>query len=215
MAAAPGTASHYRRLGVTPAASTAEIRDAYRSLAGRFHPDRLAGSGDAERALAERRMREINEAWRVLGDPDRRRAYDRERWGGGTAAASPPGPSAASVPVATSPPDLVDVVGPLSVGGARAVRHLPWLVLVAVLGGIFVVTAYASRDPEPDAPVRSGNEVGTCLDVDPGPVTTVVPCDGPHEFRIASRSSTAEGCPVGTDARRLAPDGRFDCLVPT
>ncbi len=63
-------ATHYQRLGVAPDASEAEIRDAYRRLARRAHPDAPGGSA--------REMAMLNEAWRVLRDPERRRAYDRE-----------------------------------------------------------------------------------------------------------------------------------------
>lgn len=61
--------NHYERLDVPPAASEAQVRQAFRRAAQDAHPDR---HGDASSA----RMAEINEAWRVLGDPDRRRAYD-------------------------------------------------------------------------------------------------------------------------------------------
>lgn len=68
--------THYEVLGVAPTASAAEIRRAYVTLARRHHPDFHGGEGPAAQALARRRMQEINAAWRVLGDADRRRAYD-------------------------------------------------------------------------------------------------------------------------------------------
>jgi curved DNA-binding protein CbpA len=71
--------SHYQTLGVPPSASADEIRTAYRNLARRLHPDRHRLRSPAEAALAERRMRDVNEAWRVLGDPDRRGRYDADR----------------------------------------------------------------------------------------------------------------------------------------
>ncbi len=69
--------THYEVLGVPPSASPERIRSAHRQLAQLLHPDRQAGASTAERQLAERRMREVNAAWTVLSDPDRRRAYDR------------------------------------------------------------------------------------------------------------------------------------------
>ncbi len=68
--------SHYETLGVPTGADPAEIRRAYVALARRFHPDAHADRSPAERAHADRRMRDVNEAWSALSDPARRRAYD-------------------------------------------------------------------------------------------------------------------------------------------
>ena len=73
--------SHYEVLGVRPTATAAELRAAYLAAARRDHPDRHVGADAATLARAERRMRAVNEAWAVLGDADRRRAYDRARAG--------------------------------------------------------------------------------------------------------------------------------------
>ena len=62
---------YYAALGVPKSASPAEIKRAYRKLARTHHPD--VNSGDL---AAERRFKEINEAYEVLGDPAKRRKYD-------------------------------------------------------------------------------------------------------------------------------------------
>ena len=54
----------------------AEIRRAYLALARQHHPDAHTRDGPAARARAEARMREINDAWALLSDPERRRRYD-------------------------------------------------------------------------------------------------------------------------------------------
>ena len=64
----------YERLGVPPSASAAEIRRAYLQLARVHHPD--FHTDDADRQANEREMQSINEAWAILGDPERRRAHD-------------------------------------------------------------------------------------------------------------------------------------------
>ena len=74
------TADHYRTLQVDPSADVDVIQAAYRVLARRFHPD-LAGD-DAV-------MKRLNAAWEVLGDKERRAAYDRARLGGGERTQAP------------------------------------------------------------------------------------------------------------------------------
>jgi hypothetical protein len=217
--------THYQRLGVRPSASTEEIRVAYRSLARRLHPDRLGDASGPERALAERRMREVNEAWSVLSDPARRRAYDLER-SGGTGPGSGParrgparGPAAGPgrvVPAAeASDDDLVDVAPVLHGPAATLARHLPWLVLVVVLGIIFVATAYAGGGSGDAPTATTAVAEGTCIDLAAGPVTTPVDCAGPHDLRIVARVDAPESCPVGTEARRFAADGLVDCVAET
>ena len=62
---------YYQTLGLGKTASDKEIKQAYRKLARKFHPD--VNPGDKS---AEAKFKEINEAYEVLGDPDKRRKYD-------------------------------------------------------------------------------------------------------------------------------------------
>jgi molecular chaperone DnaJ len=78
------TADPYRVLGVLPQASGAEIKAAYRSLVKQHHPD---AGGDATTILA------LNAAWEVLGDPERRAAFDRRSSGAGFDGGAPGGPA--------------------------------------------------------------------------------------------------------------------------
>ena len=73
----------YSVLGVDKKASPEEIKKAYRKLARKYHPD--TNSGDNQ---AEERFKEISAAYDVLGDPDKRKQYDR---GGLFAGAGRPG----------------------------------------------------------------------------------------------------------------------------
>jgi len=56
-------------------ATLAEIRAAYRDLVARYHPDKH--SGNPLEGLAAEKMAEINRAYEILSDPQRRAAYDR------------------------------------------------------------------------------------------------------------------------------------------
>ena len=77
---------YYKVLGVERGAPEAEIKKAYRKLVRQFHPD------VSKAADAQVRMQEINEAWEVLQDPEKRAAYDRlgQRWQGGGEFQPPP-----------------------------------------------------------------------------------------------------------------------------
>ena len=59
-------------------ASHEEVRDAYRDQALRLHPDRLRDASPDQARDAARQMRQVNDAWRVLGDPTLRAAYDAD-----------------------------------------------------------------------------------------------------------------------------------------
>jgi curved DNA-binding protein len=63
---------YYQTLGVARNASESEIKKAYRKLAMKFHPDRNRGNRQAEE-----KFKEINEAYEVLGDPQKRARYDK------------------------------------------------------------------------------------------------------------------------------------------
>lgn len=62
---------YYSTLGVSKTATGKEIKQAFRKLARKHHPD--VNPGDAS---AESKFKELNEAYEVLGDPDKRKKYD-------------------------------------------------------------------------------------------------------------------------------------------
>ncbi len=64
--------NYYETLDVSPKATPAEIKQAYRRLAKRFHPDSKHETSDPEKII------EVNAAYEVLSDPNRRRYYDRQ-----------------------------------------------------------------------------------------------------------------------------------------
>ena len=61
---------YYKLLGVAKDASADEIKKAFRKLAMQYHPDRNSAPE------AEAKFKEINEAYAVLSDPEKRKQYD-------------------------------------------------------------------------------------------------------------------------------------------
>lgn len=86
-AAAP---DHWQILGLSPGADAAALKRAFREQARRWHPD-LNGNDP----VAEERFKQVNEAYAVLSDPVRRRAWER---GEDLSGAEPPDPFASGFP---------------------------------------------------------------------------------------------------------------------
>jgi curved DNA-binding protein len=63
---------YYSILGITKSATEEEIKKAFRKMAVKYHPDKNPGSKEAEE-----KFKEVNEANEVLGDPEKRKKYDR------------------------------------------------------------------------------------------------------------------------------------------
>ncbi len=68
-----GNNDYYSALGVGKNATPEELKSAYRKQAVRWHPDKHA----ADKKVAEAKFKEINEAYQVLSDPNKKAAYDR------------------------------------------------------------------------------------------------------------------------------------------
>src|SRR5690348_4966907 len=79
---------YYESLGVPRSASDADIKKAFRKLAREYHPDVAKN-----KATAEEKFKEINEAYEVLGDPEKRKKYDQlgANWKQGAEFRPPPG----------------------------------------------------------------------------------------------------------------------------
>jgi len=79
---------YYETLGVARDATDEEIKKAYRKLAFQYHPDRNPGNEEAEA-----KIREINAAYEIIGDPESRKTYERLRFGVYEAREMPPDPA--------------------------------------------------------------------------------------------------------------------------
>jgi hypothetical protein len=197
-------ATHYETLGVARSASAAEVRRAYLARARSLHPDRYVDAGSERRRAAERQMQDVNEAWRVLRDPGRRRRYDHDTYPRVPSSTAPgaggPGPSwdgDTDIGLEEAEPTL-DVT-------ARLIRGLPWIVLLAVLAMIFVFTAYATDSRTPDV----DDDLG-CVVVESGPVATPRSCASAGAREVLAEVDGARACPDGTE--RLQPVDRPTAL---
>jgi curved DNA-binding protein len=78
---------YYETLGLSRGATDEQIRNAYRKLARKYHPDVNPGKKDAEE-----KFKEINEAYSVLSDPQKRKQYDElgQNWKAGADFRPPP-----------------------------------------------------------------------------------------------------------------------------
>jgi molecular chaperone DnaJ len=103
--------SLYESLGVSKNASPEELKKAYRSLVREFHPDKTPGNAEAEA-----RFKEVQSAYDVLSDPDKRKQYDRV----GTTNGRPGGFSPGGTTFDFSDFDLGDIFGGMFGRGGRA-----------------------------------------------------------------------------------------------
>lgn len=135
--------THYEVLGVAESAGPDELRQAYLAQARRHHPDRQSDARG--RAAAEERMRDINAAWAVLRDPERRRRYDAERRDQARATRRPNAPHAGFVPLDDDDIDYAELLDDTPLDGTHVPRWLQVLPagLLAV-GALAIVIGFIS-----------------------------------------------------------------------
>lgn len=176
----------YDVLGVDSAAPLSTIRQAYRRAARAHHPDM---HGDQSAA----RMAEINHAWTVLGDADRRRDYDLQ-FGRGHVIA----PGAAR--------DQSMFVEPRYNPLARYQDppRVPWKLMIwlAVAGVIFVLIGVATANDPPPPTVDNVLRAGDCVVIEPNGDAAEQLCSEPHDGTMVVMVPVADQCPAGTEAHR-------------
>src|ERR1051326_2167123 len=72
------TETYYTVLGVPRSSSPPQIKIQYYELIKQFHPDAIPNGSPALRKMAEQKAQDLNEAYQVLSNPDKRRLYDQQ-----------------------------------------------------------------------------------------------------------------------------------------
>jgi molecular chaperone DnaJ len=68
---------YYEILGISKGSSEAEIKKAYRKAAMKYHPDKFSNASEDEKKEAESKFKEVNDAYQVLSDSQKKSQYDR------------------------------------------------------------------------------------------------------------------------------------------
>ncbi len=152
--------NHYEELGVSPSATTAEIRQAYKSLVRVLHPDQQQ---DLDmRRLSELQLRRLNHLYQVLSDPEQRRIYDL-----GLQQYLP------ALRHNGSPHDMRQEVAWSDISRVRLrLRIKPGAVVWILIGMIALGSAiFWIRWPEPAQPSRQAREQSQTVDLAATPAT--------------------------------------------
>ena len=167
--------NYYEILGVDRGAEQEVIDAAFRAMMRRYHPDTFAGP----KAEAERRATRLNEAYAVLRNPERRRAYDAT-----LGPAAPP-----------SPPVYETLPNPKS---RRAIPRgtLALVATAAVAALAFIVYLNKPNAPVPVAPVAKAEAVA--LPAQPQPTPTPTPTAEPSPTPTVLAGCRGMACRVMT-----------------
>jgi hypothetical protein len=195
-------ATLYDELGARPDASAVELRQAYRRRARQIHPDLRPGDDGA----AAEAMSRLNNAYRVLSDPDERRRYDLELALAAARVRAERMVAEGRVNGSGRPPTTVQDVD----DDGREIRFRPrlWIVVLAVLAVIFVFTAYAAGRPVSKPPAGTA---GQCL-----PITgsdKYVPCTQPNIGKLVTEVTPDQACPEGSFRHIIQSRNVVACLT--
>ena len=161
--------THYELLEVASTASVSELRQAFRQLSKRYHPD----TTNLPQAQAQESFRQLQQAYAVLSDPISRNRYDSQLLQ--PPGLTPPPGVRAHPPARTSPPRPVGVRRALSGGEWFALLLLGLALVLSLVLGLGVawargaalvrtpswwpeaVAAAPSPDPLPDSPLANAD----------------------------------------------------------
>ncbi len=197
-------ATHYDTLGIKPTSTTQEVRKAYLRRARALHPDRQLDRPPAEARKAEQAMQQVNVAWNVLSDPAKKAEYDSVLRPGSTSTVqrnSPPRSMRQNQPHAdaarranadgSTGRNIDDEEGD---GSVSVWASVPVLLVLGLVLGILIVTAFANNEPTDNRPV-----IQSSTELDVGDCFTLV-ANTPRERSCSSGSADGQVIEIGPDA---------------
>ena len=191
--------THYDTLGVVRNASFDEIRAAYRRAARANHPDTHGESSAVQMAA-------INEAWRVVGDPRRRREYDESL--------HQPAPVRTARERAATPPEFIEPRrNPLA--RYQDPPRFPWRLMAwMAAGGVLLVVLGVLTAGDP-APPKVDNllKPGDCVIIEANGDAAERLCSDPHDATVSVLLTLNERCPEGTEPHRDRQGLGTACLL--
>jgi hypothetical protein len=223
-------ADHYRVLGVAPTAGHEDIKRAYTERALQVHPDRLVGASAEELERAHFKMQELNAAWEVLREPDRRAAYDAEAGvkspvAAGVAGGPVWGPAVAVPTVrargAVFRPQGVPELEPEFESVPTVVRKRDWkghapalvvVVLVVFVAAVACVAAVTSGPAPTNIETTERFPSGTCITVSREHVVSEASCRLAGAKVVVTREAFPRPCPTDTEAILLVEDDESLCV---
>lgn len=182
-------ATHYEILGVAPDASTEALRQAYRRAAREHHPD-AGGTATA----TSNPMAALNEAWRVLGDADRRARYDAEL-------ARSRAPGSADIGGGSG---FARPVEPWHPGPAGPPARYPWRLVagMAAVGIAIVIAGVVLYHPSPEAPPDNLLRAGSCVVLERNGDAREVNCSTDHDATVVVLVPFGTPCPDRAEPHR-------------
>jgi molecular chaperone DnaJ len=185
--------THYEVLGVRRNASEAEIRNAYRNLARKLHPDVVGSAVQGAESMSD-----VNRAWTVLSDVGTRRTYD------------------ASIDTDTRARHTTDTAARAAyVVNQSTPAQFPWraMLAVAATGAVIVLVLHAFSSPSvPGAPDQLLSS-GSCVVIGTDLMASEVSCDAPYDAIVRQLIATDRICPTDTEPYRDRQGMGIACVV--
>jgi len=186
--------NYYAVLGVTPTASTEQLRAAYREKVRIIHPD----SAVIASPTASLQMAEVVRAWSTLSNPDLKRAYDADLF---------------DAELFDIESEVEDSFPPTPIVRGRFPKRLIGWILV--IGVVSVLVLDVLSGPVVPTKLDGLLQSGSCVVVDPNKLAVEVGCEVDHYGVVRQLIGFDMTCPSDTEAIRDRQGMGQVCVVPS